>query len=135
MLAFLADNALWRHSPNRLSQTWRLVAFKAGIVASEELAFQPVRFEQDISRNALPLDLQELSEAVDGHSDGPMDQRVPSRHFDVAAAPRTERRRTLASDTCACFRGQSQNQLAALQLPRRPGLFEIWSHFQARPES
>jgi|SRR5580658_10263973 hypothetical protein len=99
MLAFLADNALWRHSPNRLSQTWRLVAFKAGIVASEELAFQPVRFEQDISRNALPLDLQELSEAVDGHSDGPMDQRVPSRHFDVSG--RTAHRK--ASNSCVGY--------------------------------
>jgi len=74
-----ADNpTLCHHSLNRHSQIWRPVAIKTGIVASEELAFQAVRFEQDISRDVLSLDLQELSEAVDGLSDAPMDRRVAS---------------------------------------------------------
>jgi hypothetical protein len=69
---------------NDLSQTWRLVAFKAGIVAFEELAFEPVRFEQDIAGNGLPLSLQELSEAVDRLSDTFVNHSVALGHCDVA---------------------------------------------------
>ena len=64
----------------------RFIAFKGRIVASKQLAFQPIRLRQNIPWDSLPFGRQRLSQAIHNTSDTAMNQRlvlsnlyVPSR--------------------------------------------------------
>src|SRR5438270_8950631 len=67
------------------SQSGRLIAVEAGIVASEQLALQSVRFKQNISRNPLPFHLQVLPQAIHCLYHAPMNHRIASCDLDVAS--------------------------------------------------
>ena len=63
----------------------RFVAIKAWIVASKELAFKSVRFEQDISGNPLSFRLQEFSQSIHSLYYALMHHGVTSGDLDVPA--------------------------------------------------